>query len=126
MSALLLSPPPSPPPPEPALLPRPSIRAAGTQLRAGSAVKILDVLANRYYTGAVTGGSRDWLELELPLAGGASRLHAGQRVRFVLAEGSSPVVARREMHSATIMHVELTSGAALQIDLLPAAERAAD
>jgi len=88
---------------------------------ASNTVKILDLLTNRYYTGVVRARSELGLELELPLS---SRLHAGQRVRFVVA-GNEPLIAKHAMKNACIMHVDRTAGDRLHVELALTSEAAA-
>src|SRR5438045_1109693 len=67
----------------------------------GSAIKLLDLLTNRYHTGVVQESSSTGLEVELPAA---SHLHAGQRVRYIVA-GDEPLVARQSMQRGFITRV---------------------
>ena len=68
-------------------------------------IKLLDLLTNRYHLGIVRESSDAALNVELPAS---SHLHAGQRVRFIIA-GSQPLVAKHSMHRAFITDVSPAS-----------------
>lgn len=70
------------------------------------AVKVLDLLTNRYHAGVVRGGwQTDAESMQVEIQGG-SRLQAGQRVRCIVASRSSGVLARGQMRRAAVLHVE--------------------
>jgi hypothetical protein len=72
---------------------------------SNNAIKLLDLLTNRYHVGIVRESSDAGLDVELPAS---SHLHAGQRVRFIVA-GSQPLVSRHAMHRAFITEVSPSS-----------------
>ena len=80
-------------------------------------IKLLDLLTNRYYVGVVHAASDDALEIEMPLS---SRLAAGQRVHFALADDSQAILPRHAMRSATVRRVHTTPYCRLRADLSPA------
>ena len=77
------------------------------------AIKMLDLLTNRFYTGVVRGMAGMRLEIQMPLA---ARWQPGQRVRFALEEDGR-IVSRRDMQPAVITHIEPAPGAGLQLNL---------
>jgi len=84
-----------------------------------SAIKVLDVRANRYHAGVVRAASDDALALEMPLT---SRLRPGQHVRFALAHDAG-IIARHDMREAVVTRVNrLDTGAGLNVELAMAAE----
>ena len=103
---------------------RPSFADHFPDPSASDTVKILDLLTNRYHTGILRASSDSALELELPLS---TCLHAGQRVRFVVA-GNEPLIAKNTMKNACITHVDRTTSNRLHVELAltpPAASEAA-
>jgi len=84
---------------------------------ASLAIKLLDPLTNRYHCGIVRETSSACLEVELPAS---SHLHAGQRVRFVVAN-HQPLVSKTAMRRAFITNVSphLTNRLNVQLALLP-------
>ena len=70
---------------------------------SGCAIKVLDLLTNRYHLGKVRSAGRDSLVVEMPPA---SPLRAAQRIRFVLADDAGVIVSRKAMRSAVVAHVE--------------------
>jgi len=94
----------------PTLAPAPWQTPAETPTRA---IKMLDLLTNRFYSGVVRGVAGMRLEIQMPLA---ARWQPGQRVRFAL-EDDGRIVSRRDMQPAIITHIERTSGAGLHLNL---------
>jgi hypothetical protein len=85
-------------------------------------VKLLDLLTNRYHVGRLRAHSATVIELELPLT---SHLHAGQRVRFVVARQEA-LVSRGAMRGACITHIDRSGANRLRVELaLSDAEAAA-
>ncbi len=76
-----------------------------SQLPSHSHIKLLDLLTNRYHVGIVHESSDAGLHIELPAS---SHLHAGQRVRFIIA-GTHALVAKHSMHRAFITEVSHSS-----------------
>lgn len=68
---------------------------------SSSAIKLLDLLTNRYHVGIVRESSDAGFDVELPAS---ARFHAGQRVRFILAGGQA-IVAKQSMHRGFITQV---------------------
>ena len=82
---------------------------------SGCAIKVLDLLTNRYHLGKVRSAGRDSLVVEMPRT---SPLRAAQRIRFVLADDAGGIVARKAMRAAVIAHAEpLSSNQLLLIHL---------
>jgi hypothetical protein len=88
-------------------------RAAVVTPCPDTAVKLLDLLTNRYSAGLVRTAGLFRMEIEIPLT---SHLHVGRRVRFAVA-GDGLLVSKQTMRSAQItgvrpeggrLHVELT------------------
>jgi hypothetical protein len=77
------------------------------------AIKMLDLLTNRFHSGVVRGMAGMRLEIQMPLA---ARWQPGQRVRFAIEEDGR-IVSRRDMQPAIITHVEAAPGAGLQMNL---------
>ena len=75
-------------------------------------IKLLDLLTNRYHLGLLRESSPAALHVELPAS---SRFHAGQRVRFIIADNQS-LIARSNMHSAFITNVSANT---LQLAVVP-------
>jgi len=96
----------SPPPPSPST-PRPH------------AIKVLDLLTNRYHVGIVHATSAESLAIEMPRS---ARLNAGQRVQFVLADNTSAIISRRTMRHALVQHVETADNFRLMAHLTTAAD----
>lgn len=86
---------------------------------AAHAIKLLDLLTNRYYVGIVHATSPGSLAIEMPLA---SRLNAGQRVQFVLADNTSAIIPRHTMRNALVRHVDTTDNLRLRAHLTMTAE----
>jgi hypothetical protein len=82
-----------------------------------NSIKLLDLLTNRYHTGIVRETSPAEMQVELPAS---AHLHAGQRVRFVLAN-QQPLVSRSTMRRAFITNVspEHTNRLSVHLALLP-------
>jgi hypothetical protein len=82
-----------------------------------NSIKLLDLLTNRYHTGIVRETSPAAMQVELPAS---SHLHAGQRVRFALAD-AQPLVSRSTMRRAFITNVspEHTNRLHVHLTLLP-------
>ncbi|HVX83393.1 MAG TPA: hypothetical protein VH253_01110 [Phycisphaerae bacterium] len=64
----------------------------------GHAVKVLDLLTNRYHVGLLEAAWEAGMRVELPAT---ARFQAGQRVRFVVAGGEG-VVSKGSMKRATV------------------------
>lgn len=79
-----------------------------------SAIKLLDLLTNRYYVGIVHATGEGSLVIEVPRS---ARLNAGQHVQYVLADNSSAVIARREMRHALVRRVDTSDHQRLRADL---------
>src|ERR1051325_2141761 len=71
------------------------------QQKTSPAIKLLDLLTNRYHLGVVRESSGENLQIEVPAS---SHFHAGQRVRYVVA-GEDGVVRRHSMHRAFVTNV---------------------
>jgi hypothetical protein len=82
-----------------------------------NSIKLLDLLTNRYHTGIVRQTSPAAMQVELPAS---SHLHAGQRVRFALAD-AQPLVSRSTMRRAFITNVspEHTNRLSVHLALVP-------
>ena len=75
---------------------------------APASIKLLDLLTNRYHLGLIRESSDAGLQVELPASSPATRFHAGQRVRFILAgEGAAEggLISKNDMHRAFITNV---------------------
>lgn len=72
---------------------------------SNSAIKLLDLLTNRYHVGIVRDSSDHGLQVELPAS---AHLHAGQRVRFIVA-GKQALVAKQAMQRGFIAEVSPSS-----------------
>jgi hypothetical protein len=78
------------------------VAQAGPLLRSrDSAIKLLDLLTNRYHVGIVRETTDAGLNVELPAT---SHFQPGQRVRFIVA-GDQPIVARHDMQRGFITQV---------------------
>ena len=66
-----------------------------------SSIKLLDLLTNRYHLGILRRSTSTYLQVELS---GASGFHAGQRVRFIVADDQS-LVSKTSMHRGFITNV---------------------
>jgi len=73
-----------------------------TSSRSAS-IKLLDLLTNRYHLGILRKSTPTYLQVELS-GGGASCFHAGQRVRFIIADDQS-LVSRTAMRRGFITNV---------------------
>jgi hypothetical protein len=78
------------------------------------AIKLLDLLTNRYHVGVVQAAGQGGLAIEMPRT---TRLSAGQRVQYVLANDTSAVLPRRYMRQALVRHVDRSDGARVRADL---------
>lgn len=78
------------------------------------AIKLLDLLTNRYHVGVVHATSGGNMAIEMPRS---ARLNAGQRVRYVLADNPSAVISRHSMRQALVCHVDASDGLRLRADL---------
>ena len=67
------------------------------------AIKLRDLVTNRYYVGVVHATWDENLTIEMPRT---ARLNAGQRVQFVLVDNTSAVIPQRSMREALVQHVE--------------------
>jgi hypothetical protein len=68
----------------------------------GCAIKVLDLLTNRYHLGMVRAALADMLIVDVA----ASRFCAGQRIRFVLADDAAGIVERRAMRLARVLSAQ--------------------
>jgi hypothetical protein len=92
-------------------------------LDSNPAIKLLDLLSNRYHIGRVRSRGGNCIEIELPVA---SRLHAGQRVRFALgSDGEATIVSKQDMRGAIVTHATPTDEASMHVELSLLAEAAA-
>jgi hypothetical protein len=80
-------------------------------------IKLLDLLTNRYHVGIVHASSPGTLEIDMPLS---SRLAAGQRVHFAIADDSHALIPRHAMRPALVRRVHTTSHTRLRVNLSPA------
>ena len=83
---------------------------------ARHAIKLLDLLTNRYHVGVVESSGEEGLRVELPAM---ARLQAGQRVRFVVSGGAG-LVSRGSMRRALVSEVEGDSER-MSVELVPEA-----
>ena len=66
-----------------------------------SSIKLLDLLTNRYHLGVLRKSTATYLQVELS---GPTCFHAGQRVRFIVADDQS-LVSKTSMHRGFIANV---------------------
>jgi hypothetical protein len=78
------------------------------------AIKLLNLLTNRYYVGIVHATTEGGLAIEVPRP---ARLNAGQHVQYVLADNPSTVIPRRHMRHALVRQVDASDGLHLRADL---------
>jgi hypothetical protein len=83
----------------------------------GCAIKVLDLLTNRYHLGMVRTAMADMLIVDIA----GSRFHAGQRIRFVLADDAAGIVERRAMRLARVLSAQ-PSGVGQRLSLELAVE----
>ena len=83
-------------------------RTAAFSSPAGTSVKLLDLLTNRYHAGVLRHATTASLRVEVAAT---SRIRAGPRVRCILASPSAGVLARGQMRRASVLHVESPTGA---------------
>jgi hypothetical protein len=73
---------------------------------ARHAVKLLDLLTNRYHVGVLEAAWDEGVRVVLPAT---AHLRAGQRVRFVVADGE-PLVSKGSMKRALVSDVDVMEG----------------
>ena len=88
--------------------------------RMARTVKLLDLLTNRYHVGLLRGEDEERLALDLPRT---AAFHAGQRVRFIVAD-EQPLVSRQAMHTAVITQAS-PHGTGMRLELSLLTEAAA-
>ncbi len=86
---------------------------------ARHAIKLLDLLTNRYHVGVVESAWEEGMRVELPAM---ARLCAGQRVRFVVA-GSEGLVSKGSMRRAMVSDVDrgLSDRLSVELSVMPEA-----
>jgi hypothetical protein len=80
---------------------------ATTQAPAGTSVKLLDLVTNRYHGGLLRRSAGTSVKVEVAAT---SRLRVGQRVRCIVAPTSSGVLSRTQMRRASVLRVEADAG----------------
>jgi hypothetical protein len=86
---------------------------------ARHAIKLLDLLTNRYHVGVVESAWEAGMRVELPAV---ARLCAGQRVRFVVAGGEA-LVSKGSMRRALVSDVErgMSDRMSVELSVMPEA-----
>lgn len=79
-----------------------SVALGENSTRSHHAVKLLDLLTNRYHVGVVESAWDQGLRIQLPAS---TRFQAGQRVRFFVSTGET-LVAKNAMRRALISDVD--------------------
>lgn len=82
--------------------------AATEAVSQAPAVKLLDLITNRYHAGVVERADEGSLRVQMPAT---TRLRPGQRVRCIVASPSSGVLSRGQMRRASVLRVERPVGA---------------
>lgn len=82
------------------------------------AIKLLDLLTNRYHTGVVRERAATALEVEVPAN---MPVALGQRLRFIVAESGQGFMSRQSMHRAQVASIEPQPANRMRVylDVLP-------
>lgn len=93
------------------------LRDAYDMFEAPSAIKLLDLLTNRYHTGVVRMNAGAGLEVEVPAN---MPITPGQRLRFVVDEGLG-LISRTAMKAAQVAAVDhaVANRMRVYLDVLP-------
>jgi hypothetical protein len=85
-----------------------SQRQSAIEAADAVAIKLLDLVTNRYHAGVVRRTSQYGVQVEVPAT---SKLRPGQRIRCILAGRNAGVLPRKDMRRANVLHVEAPRGA---------------
>ena len=97
-----------------------NVVTASPEALSPHAIKVLDLLTNRYHVGVIEATSAAGMQVVLPAS---SHLHAGQRVKFIVA-GEQPLVARMSMRRGFVSQVRSYLADRLRIDIAELPETA--